>query len=73
METALAGRFVGVFSDGGRDYDVNLVVPPERIRDDKTLATLPLVTPNGSPVVARPTSSPRCASLPRRPSRSRRR
>lgn len=47
VEVALAGRYVGVFSDGGRDYDVNLVVPQERIADDLSLAALPLVTPSG--------------------------
>ena len=47
VEVALAGRFVGVFSDGGRDHDVNLVVPQERIQDDQALAALPVITPAG--------------------------
>ena len=48
VETALAGRYVGVFSDGGRDYDINLLVPQERIPDDMALATLPIITPTGA-------------------------
>jgi HAE1 family hydrophobic/amphiphilic exporter-1 len=47
VETALAGRRVSTFSDGSRDYDVNLVVPPERISSLDDLATLPVVTPTG--------------------------
>ncbi len=48
VETALAGRRVGTFSDGARDYDINLVVPPERVRSEADLAALPLVTPSGA-------------------------
>ncbi|MHC5210644.1 MAG: efflux RND transporter permease subunit [Planctomycetota bacterium] len=48
VETALAGRIVATYSDGSRDYDVNLVVPQERIRNEQDLATLPLITPTGA-------------------------
>jgi HAE1 family hydrophobic/amphiphilic exporter-1 len=47
VETALAGQIVATYSDGSRDYDVNLVVPQERIRNEHDLATLPLITPSG--------------------------
>ncbi len=48
VETAIAGRLVGEFSDGGRDYDINLLVPPERIRSDDDLRRLPFVTATGA-------------------------
>jgi len=48
VELALAGRILGAYSDGGRDHDVTLVVPQERIQDAATLAQLPLVTPSGA-------------------------
>ncbi len=48
VETALAGRIVGTFSDGGRDYDVNLVVPAERVSSDDELSTLPMITSSGA-------------------------
>jgi HAE1 family hydrophobic/amphiphilic exporter-1 len=51
VETALAGRRVSLFSDGGRDHDVTLVVPPERVQDEEALRQLPLVTPHGEVVV----------------------
>jgi HAE1 family hydrophobic/amphiphilic exporter-1 len=38
---------VSLFSEGGRDYDVNLVVPQERVRSEDELRNLPLVTANG--------------------------
>jgi HAE1 family hydrophobic/amphiphilic exporter-1 len=47
VEIALAGRRVSLFSDGGRDYDVNLVVPQERVRSEGELRALPVVTPGG--------------------------
>jgi HAE1 family hydrophobic/amphiphilic exporter-1 len=47
VEAALAGRIVATYSDGSRDYDVNVVVPQERVSDERDLATLPLVTPTG--------------------------
>lgn len=47
VETAIAGSRVGKWSDGSRDYDLLAVVPPERVRDDAELASLPLVTPTG--------------------------
>jgi hydrophobic/amphiphilic exporter-1 (mainly G- bacteria), HAE1 family len=49
VEIALAGRRVSLFSDGGRDYDVNLVVPQEGVRSQEELASLPIVTPSGAP------------------------
>lgn len=45
VETALGGRRVATFSDGGRDHDVTLVVPQERVRSRGDLAALPMVTP----------------------------
>ncbi len=45
VETAVAGRRVGTFSDGGRDYDLTLLVPPERVRSSADLASLPVATP----------------------------
>lgn len=48
VEIALAGRRVSLFSEGGRDYDVNLVVPQERVRSQEELESLPIVAPNGS-------------------------
>lgn len=47
VEVALAGRRVSLFSDGGRDYDVNLLVPQERVNSEEELRTLPLCTPRG--------------------------
>lgn len=47
VETALAGRRVGTYSDGGRDHDINLVVPPERVASREDLESLPLATPAG--------------------------
>lgn len=47
VETAIAGSRVGKWSDGGRDYDLLAVVPPERVRNDAELAALPLITPLG--------------------------
>jgi HAE1 family hydrophobic/amphiphilic exporter-1 len=47
VEIALAGRRTTLFSSGGRDYDVNLVVPQERVRSEEALRELPLVTPSG--------------------------
>ena len=47
VETAIAGSRVGKWSDGGRDYDLLAVVPPERVRNDAELASLPLITPMG--------------------------
>jgi hydrophobic/amphiphilic exporter-1 (mainly G- bacteria), HAE1 family len=49
VEIALAGRRVSLFSDGGRDYDVNLVVPQEGVRSRDELESLPIVTPSGAP------------------------
>ncbi len=45
VETALAGRLVGTFSDGGRDYDLKVLVPQARVSSRAALATLPVVTP----------------------------
>ncbi len=47
VETALAGRRVGTFSDGARDHDINLVVPQERVNSANDLRSLPLVTMSG--------------------------
>lgn len=47
VETAIAGSRVGKWSDGGRDYDLLAVVPPERVRDQAELASLPLITDAG--------------------------
>ncbi len=47
VEAAIAGRRVGTYSDGGRDYDLEMVVPPERVSSAEQLADLPLVTPTG--------------------------
>ncbi len=44
VETAVAGRRVGSWSDGGRDYDLVAVVPPERVRSSEELASLPVIT-----------------------------
>jgi hydrophobic/amphiphilic exporter-1 (mainly G- bacteria), HAE1 family len=49
VEIALAGRRVSLFSEGGRDYDVNLVVPQEGVRSQEELERLPIVTPSGRP------------------------
>jgi len=48
VEIALAGRRVSLYSEGGRDYDVNLVVPPERVQSERGLGELPIVTPRGT-------------------------
>jgi len=48
VEIALAGRRTSLFSDGGRDYDVNLLIPQERIDSEEALRTLPLLTPSGT-------------------------
>jgi len=47
VETALAGRRVGTFSDGARDHDINLVVPQERVSSAEALRSLPLITMQG--------------------------
>ncbi|MGQ0552713.1 MAG: efflux RND transporter permease subunit [Planctomycetota bacterium] len=48
VETALAGRTVGSYSDGARDYDVIVVAPQERVTSPEDLASLPVVTPRGA-------------------------
>jgi HAE1 family hydrophobic/amphiphilic exporter-1 len=48
VEIALAGRRVSLFSAGGRDYDVNLLVPPSRVRSEEELRALPIVTARGT-------------------------
>jgi multidrug efflux pump subunit AcrB len=47
VETAVAGRRVGSWSDGGRDYDLVALVPPERVRSAEELASLPVITDLG--------------------------
>lgn len=51
VEVVLAGRRVSLFSDGGRDHDVTLVVPQERVQGEAALRHLPLVTPRGEVIV----------------------
>ncbi len=51
VEVALAGRRVSLFSDGGRDHDVTLVVPQERVQAEAALRQLPMVTPRGEVIV----------------------
>ncbi|MSR48354.1 MAG: efflux RND transporter permease subunit [Planctomycetes bacterium] len=53
VEIALGGRRVSLFTAGGRDYDVNLLVPPEVIRSEQELDTLPIVTPRGEVITLR--------------------
>nr|MBC8327187.1 efflux RND transporter permease subunit [Planctomycetota bacterium] len=48
VEAAIAGRRVATYSDGGRDYDLVLVAPPERVNSQAQLESLPLVTPRGA-------------------------
>ncbi len=48
VEIALAGRRASLWSDGGRDYDVNLLVPPTDVQSEEDLRALPLATPRGS-------------------------
>ncbi len=48
VEAAVAGRRVATYSDGGRDYDLVLVAPQQRVASQAELAALPLVTPLGS-------------------------
>jgi len=48
VEIALAGRRTSLFSDGGRDYDVNLLIAQERIASEEALRALPLLTPVGA-------------------------
>ncbi len=47
VETAVAGRRVGSWSDGSRDYDLVAVVPPERVRSAEELAAMPVITDRG--------------------------
>ena len=47
VETAVAGRRLGTFSQGGRDYDLVLVAPRERVQAEEDLLQLPIVTPAG--------------------------
>jgi HAE1 family hydrophobic/amphiphilic exporter-1 len=48
VEAAVAGRRVGTYSDGGRDYDLVLVAPQDRVASREDLEALPLVTPSGA-------------------------
>ncbi|HEX9794759.1 MAG TPA: efflux RND transporter permease subunit [Planctomycetota bacterium] len=48
VEAAVAGSRVGTYSEGGRDYDLLMVVPPERVSSAEDLAAMPVVTPAGS-------------------------
>jgi HAE1 family hydrophobic/amphiphilic exporter-1 len=52
IETAVAGRRLTTLIEGGREIDVNVVVPPERIRSVHDLETLPFVAPDGTSVVS---------------------
>ena len=47
VETAVAGRRVATYSSGGRDYDLTLVVPQERVSSAADLSTLPVVHREG--------------------------
>jgi HAE1 family hydrophobic/amphiphilic exporter-1 len=50
VEAAVAGRRVSALIEGGRDVDVNVVVPPERIASPQELAGLRFLTPVGKVV-----------------------
>lgn len=47
VETAIAGRRHTLLVQGGRDVDVNVLVAPERVRDEQDLLDLPFVVPSG--------------------------
>ncbi|HVS11105.1 MAG TPA: efflux RND transporter permease subunit [Planctomycetota bacterium] len=47
VETAVAGRRLSALIEGGREVDVNVVVPPERIASPEALEALRLVAPGG--------------------------
>jgi HAE1 family hydrophobic/amphiphilic exporter-1 len=50
VETAVAGRRLTALVEGGRDVDVNLVVPSARIGSPQELRDLRFVTPSGQVV-----------------------
>ncbi|MCC7014953.1 MAG: efflux RND transporter permease subunit [Planctomycetes bacterium] len=50
VETAVAGRRYTTLIEGGRDVDVNVVVPQERIASPEELAALRFLTPSGKVV-----------------------
>lgn len=50
VETAIAGRRHTLLIDGGRDVDVNVLIPPERVRSEEDLLALPFVGPRGTPL-----------------------
>jgi hydrophobic/amphiphilic exporter-1 (mainly G- bacteria), HAE1 family len=47
VETAIAGRRHTLLLDGGRDVDVNLLLPPERVRSEQDLLSVPFLSPDG--------------------------
>ncbi len=50
VETALAGRRLTTLIDAGRDVDVNLLVPPERVRSAQDLESLRFLDGAGRPI-----------------------
>lgn len=47
VETAVAGRRMSAMIEGGREVDVNVLVPPERIDSPEKLAALRFIAPGG--------------------------
>jgi HAE1 family hydrophobic/amphiphilic exporter-1 len=50
VETAIAGRRRSILVQGGREVDVNVLVPPERIGSLEDLEDLPFLSPTGDRV-----------------------
>ncbi len=50
VETFVAGRRVTQLVDGGREVDVNVVVPQARIESQEDLAAIRFLAPDGTPV-----------------------
>lgn len=50
VETAIAGRRHTLLIDGGRDVDVNVLIPPDRVRSEEDLLALPFLAPAGQRV-----------------------
>jgi HAE1 family hydrophobic/amphiphilic exporter-1 len=52
VETAVAGRRLTTMIEGGKEIDVNVVVPPERVRSAQDLTTLPFLAADGETLVS---------------------
>ncbi len=50
ISTFFAGKIASIYQEGGYEYDIRVRGPRDYRRDDRSLRTLPLVTPTGASV-----------------------